>query len=102
MSFLFPPAAVPQHDTRPVFGTRQPVQCENECCPAGAPDAKAAGKVVAAPARRARLMDLDANIHCSIIGTCLSTAELRKLIGRYVPQLSGKDATDVEIHHTAV
>ena len=108
MSFLFPPAAVPQSTTRPVFGMRQksPIDCEKECCAAGATAAKPAVKVevkvMTAPARRSRLMDLDANIHCSIIGTCLSTNELRKLIGRYVPQLSGKDATDVEIHHTAV
>jgi hypothetical protein len=92
---------VPQHDARPVFGTRQPAQCDKECCPSGA-GSQARAKVVAAPARRARLSDLDANIHCSIVGTCLSTAELRKLIKRYVPQLAGKDATDVEIHHTAV
>jgi hypothetical protein len=96
MSFLFPPAAAPQKTIRPVFGTRQPVLCEKDCCPA--PSAK----TVAPPARRARLSELDANIHCSIVGTCMSTTELRKLIGRYVPQLSGKDATDVEIHHTAV
>ena len=101
MSFLFAPAAVPQHDTRPVFGTRQPVRCEQDCCPPGAA-VKQSAKAVAAPARRARLSDLDANIHCSIIGTCLSTTELRKLVGRYVPQLAAKDATDVEIHHTAV
>ena len=84
MSFLFPPAAVPQSTTRPVFGMRQklPIDCEKECCGAGATAAKPVVKVVAAPARRSRLMDLDANIHCSIIGTCLSTNELRKLIGR--------------------
>jgi hypothetical protein len=80
---------------------RLPVECEQECCASGTA-AKVPVTVVAPPARRARLTDLDANIHCSIIGTCLSTTELRKLIGRYVPQLSGKDATDVEIHHTAV
>jgi hypothetical protein len=96
MSSLFPPAAAPQKTIRPVFGTRQPVLCEKDCCPAPGM------KTVAPPARRARLSELDANIHCSIVGTCMSTTELRKLIGRYVPQLSGKDATDVEIHHTAV
>ncbi|MDQ2818924.1 MAG: DUF2325 domain-containing protein [Pseudomonadota bacterium] len=110
MSFLFPPASVPPSTTRPVFGMRQkppalPVlsgDCDKDCCAAGTTAAKPTVRMVAAPARRSRLTDLDANIHCSIIGTCLSTNELRKLIGRYVPQLSGKDATDVEIHHTAV
>jgi len=51
--------------------------------------------------RRARLIDLDPLFHCSVIGTCLSTAELRKL----VPRLTGMDrerASDLEIHHAAV
>lgn len=101
MSFLFPnaaPHAAPPA-TGPVSGTRHPLQCNKACCHSGAP---AKATKAAPPARRARLSDLDANIHCSIVGTCLSTAELRKLIGKYVPQLSGPDASDVEIHHTAV
>jgi len=51
--------------------------------------------------RRARLAELDGQLHCSIIGTCLSTHELRKL----VPKLTGldsRDASDLEIHHSAV
>jgi len=50
---------------------------------------------------RARLIDLDPIFHCSVIGTCLSTGELRKL----VPRLTGLDrerASDLEIHHAAV
>ena len=57
---------------------------------------------VAPPVRRTKLAEIDANIHCSIIGTCLSTGELRKLGARHVPDLARKDALDVEIHHTAV
>lgn len=56
----------------------------------------------AAPARRrTRLAELDAHFHCSVIGTCLGTAELRRL----VPRLAGLErghASDVEIHHEAV
>ena len=51
--------------------------------------------------RRARLIDLDPVFHCSVIGTCLSTGELRKL----VPRLTGMDrerASDLDIHHAAV
>ncbi|QBR00261.1 DUF2325 domain-containing protein [Paraburkholderia pallida] len=51
--------------------------------------------------RRTRLADLDAHLHCSIIGTCLSTHELRKLVPKYTP-LDGQRASDLEIHHTAV
>ncbi|MDR5754320.1 MULTISPECIES: DUF2325 domain-containing protein [unclassified Caballeronia] len=51
--------------------------------------------------RRVRLAELDSHLHCSIIGTCLGTNELRKL----VPKFAGIDrqrASDLEIHHTAV
>ncbi|CAG4907892.1 DUF2325 domain-containing protein [Paraburkholderia saeva] len=51
--------------------------------------------------RRARLAELDSHLHCSVIGTCLTTHELRKL----VPKFTGLDrqkASDLEIHHAAV
>lgn len=51
--------------------------------------------------RRARLSELDANLHCSIIGTCLTTHELRKLVPRFT-DLDRQRATDLEIHHAAV
>lgn len=51
-------------------------------------------------ARRTRLADLDPNYHCSIVGTCLGTAALRKLVVRCQPELA--QACDVEIHHEAV
>ncbi|MGF6770760.1 hypothetical protein P3T18_003239 [Paraburkholderia sp. GAS199] len=51
--------------------------------------------------RRARLTELDNHLHCSIIGTCLSTHELRKLVPKFTG-LDRRDATDLEIHHSAV
>ncbi|MFM0047010.1 DUF2325 domain-containing protein [Paraburkholderia sediminicola] len=51
--------------------------------------------------RRVRLAELDGQLHCSIIGTCLSTHELRKLVPRFTG-LDRRDASDVEIHHSAV
>ncbi|HYS67070.1 MAG TPA: DUF2325 domain-containing protein [Paraburkholderia sp.] len=51
--------------------------------------------------RRTRLADLDAHLHCSIIGTCLSTHELRKLVPKFT-DLDRQRATDLEIHHAAV
>jgi hypothetical protein len=53
------------------------------------------------PKRRARLAELDSHLHCSIIGTCLSTHELRKLVPRFT-DLDRRDASDLEIHHCAV
>ena len=51
--------------------------------------------------RRARLAELDGQLHCSIIGTCLSTRELRKLVPKFTG-LDRRDASDLEIHHSAV
>lgn len=51
--------------------------------------------------RRARLAELDGQLHCSIIGTCLSTHELRKLVPKFT-SLDRHDASDLEIHHSAV
>jgi hypothetical protein len=51
--------------------------------------------------RRTRLAELDHHLHCSIIGTCLSTHELRKLVPKFTP-LDPQRASDLEIHHAAV
>jgi hypothetical protein len=51
--------------------------------------------------RRAKLSELDSHLHCSIIGTCLSTSELRKLVPKFT-SLDRHDASDLEIHHCAV
>ena len=58
----------------------------------------------AAPLRpqRATLADLDLHLHCSIVGTCLTTGELRKLVPRFAPHIDRKRATDLDIHHAAV
>ncbi|MDE2612401.1 MAG: DUF2325 domain-containing protein [Burkholderiales bacterium] len=53
------------------------------------------------PAQRARLEELNPQLHCSIIGTCLTTAELRKHLPRLV-DLDRDRATDHEVHHLAV
>ncbi|MEX3923318.1 DUF2325 domain-containing protein [Paraburkholderia sp. BR10936] len=51
--------------------------------------------------QRTRLVELDAHLHCSIIGTCLSTHELRKLVPKFT-RLDAQRASDLEIHHAAV
>lgn len=50
---------------------------------------------------RTRLVDLDHALHCSVIGTCLTMGDLRKLVPRYVP-MDRHTASDLEIHHEAV
>ena len=51
------------------------------------------------PARR-RLWELHKSLHCSIIGTCLSTSELRKLLTR--AGIRTEDKSDHELHGQGV
>ncbi|RTL44242.1 MAG: DUF2325 domain-containing protein [Burkholderiales bacterium] len=48
---------------------------------------------------RAKLHQLDPHLHCSVLGTCLTASELRKLMTRH---MATEGATDLDIHHTAV
>ncbi|MDB5816925.1 MAG: hypothetical protein JWQ11_565 [Rhizobacter sp.] len=60
-----------------------------------------AGAGAAAPLRRVKLSELDTPIHCSIVGTCLGTRELRKLVAKY-KALDAVRASDLDVHHAAV
>jgi hypothetical protein len=55
----------------------------------------------AAAPRRRRLGDLETPMHCSVIGTCLSTAALRSLVARHTA-IDARRASDLEVHHAAV
>ena len=50
--------------------------------------------------RRTKIWEFSQNLHCSIIGTCLSTAELRQTLTRL--SLAQADWTDHDLHHKAV
>ncbi|MDH0867821.1 DUF2325 domain-containing protein [Mitsuaria sp. GD03876] len=52
-----------------------------------------------AATNRMRLHQLDPHLHCSVIGNCLGTAELRRLMGRHV-EVAG--LSDLDVHHAAV
>jgi hypothetical protein len=60
-----------------------------------------AGRADAGPgvAGRLRLAQLDPHYYCSILGTCLSSAELRKLLARF-QVVEGR--SDLDVHHDAV
>jgi hypothetical protein len=53
----------------------------------------------AAP-RRTKIWEFSTNLHCSIIGTCLSTTELRQVLKKF--GLASHDSTDHELHGVAV
>ncbi len=77
--------AVPDRGAADAF-----VQDADDACPA------CEGAV---PGGRTRLGQLDAPLHCSVIGTCLGTAELRKLMSRFIDV---EGASDLDVHHDAV
>lgn len=51
--------------------------------------------------QRARLWELSDSVHCSIIGTCLTTGELRRVMGKAV-QTDVSRASDHDLHAQAV
>jgi hypothetical protein len=53
-----------------------------------------------APARRAKIWEFNTNLHCSIIGTCFSTTELRQVLKKLGVATQG--STDHELHGVAV
>jgi hypothetical protein len=55
---------------------------------------------IAWPPRRTKLWEFNTNLHCSIIGTCLSTAELRQLLKKV--GLAAPDSSDHDLHGAAV
>jgi molybdopterin-binding protein len=69
------------------------------CCEPAEDSERSKGGEDSAPGGRVRLSDLDTNYYCSVIGTCLTTDELRKLVARF-GDVAG--ASDLEVHHEAV
>lgn len=63
-------------------------------------DAKRPARDVAGPTRR-RIWELNGNFHCSIIGTCLTTAELRHILVKIDLPGASKE-TDHQLHGRAV
>lgn len=62
--------------------------------------AAAAKASQSASSRRLRTWDLSSNLHCSIIGTCLSAHDLRRLLRKL--GLGAPDATDHALHGLGV
>ncbi|WP_156921902.1 DUF2325 domain-containing protein [Azorhizobium doebereinerae] len=56
---------------------------------------------LAAEGRRERIWELSSNLHCSVIGTCLSSAELRQYFAK-LKDPRAKTASEHEIHSLAV
>ncbi len=51
--------------------------------------------------QRAKLWELNASVHCSVIGTCLTTAELRRAMGK-AAQVDVSGFSDHDLHSQAV
>lgn len=57
--------------------------------------------LTAARGKRRKLLDLDPHLHCSIVGTCLTVAELRRVVVRHLGQHLARES-DLEIHEHGV
>lgn len=55
---------------------------------------------VAGPPRRTKIWEFHSSLHCSIIGTCLSTGELRQVLKKL--GVAAPDSSDHELHGAAV
>ncbi len=64
------------------------------------PIGRAHGIVADAVRRRTKLWELSAHLHCSVIGTCLSTGELRQILGKADLAVAG--ASDHDLHGQGV
>lgn len=64
------------------------------CCAHDSP-----GVEVCATRTRLKLYELDPALHCSVLGNCLSSSELRKLMAKH---MNLKGLSDLEIHKKAV
>lgn len=65
-----------------------------------APRAATPLRKMPAPARK-KLWELMPNLHCSVIGTCLTAPELRKVLGRFA-ELELQRLSDLEVHEQGV
>jgi hypothetical protein len=82
----------------PLAAAKGPTDAAGKAGDAQAPDPDAAASDTA-PRGRLRLADLNPDYYCSVIGTCLGTGELRRLMARFVVT---DGASDLDIHHDAV
>ena len=55
----------------------------------------------AQPATTRKIWEMDGSLHCSVIGTCLTSGELRALIGKFHPPLPTKPSEHT-LHTVAV
>jgi hypothetical protein len=58
------------------------------------------GVLRTAPTRRTKIWEFNTNLHCSIIGTCLSNGELRQVLKKF--GMASQACTDHELHGIAV
>ena len=67
---------------------------------ASIPPRLVAHETPSATPRRTRIWEFNSNLHCSIIGTCLSNAELRQVLKKF--GMTSQGCTDHELHGVAV
>lgn len=87
----------------PILLNRRPEAGRLSAAPFGSTltDAELAAMLELPARKRARLSELSPGLHCSIIGTCLSTGELRQIMGKVLGR-DLKELNDHEVHTEGV
>ena len=83
----------------PMLPGSEPPSGASSASPSGPPRSGQSTSPAADEVGRARFGAMDPHLHCSVIGTCLSTTELRKAMRRFIV-VDG--ASDLDVHHEAV
>jgi hypothetical protein len=78
-----------------------PASIQASMIPSSLKAGSSAAKLVSSSNRRTQIWDLHSSLHCSIIGTCLTTGELRKLLVR-LKVVGAEAADDHDLHITGV
>ena len=77
----------------PLVGLREPIEIDA--------DTRQPSRQAPSRPRRTRIWELGGSLHCSIIGTCLTTAELRQISVK-LGRREAPDATEHDMHASAV
>ena len=100
------PASPPFRPKFELFGAEPPPRLAEHDCLCKSDDGitrclDADAAPVPASTGRIKLWDMPHGVHCSIIGTCFTTAELRKVVARFTRSPVDR-LSDLEVHEAAV
>jgi hypothetical protein len=85
----------------PQLAIRNPAPALSKLLDLSAIPPRLVAPAMASPApRRSKIWEFNGNLHCSMVGTCLSSGELRQILRKL--GMTAQDCTDHELHAIAV